>query len=60
MSDFEKAFPPIPVRDDVPAICFAVAILGIVVGGFVVAARMQPADAEVAINTPAPSPSAQK
>jgi hypothetical protein len=60
MSDFEKAFPPIPVRDDVPAICFAVAILGIVVGGFVVAARMQPADTEVAINTPAPSPSAQK
>jgi hypothetical protein len=60
MSDFEKAFPPIPIRDDVPAICFAVAILGLVLGGFVVAARMQPADSQVAINTPAQPPPAPK
>jgi hypothetical protein len=48
MSDLQKAFPPIPLRDDVPAICFAVAVLGIVLGGLVVTARMNATEARVA------------
>jgi hypothetical protein len=55
MSDLQKAFPPIETRDNVPAVCLAIAILGIVLGGFVVAARMHPVDAQVAINMGAPT-----
>jgi len=53
MSDLHKAFPPIPVRDNVPAVCFAVAVLGLVLGGFVVTARIQAADTQVMAATPA-------
>jgi len=57
MSDLQKAFPPIETRDNVPAVCLAVAILGLVVGGAVVAARMHPVEVQVAINAPAvPAP----
>jgi hypothetical protein len=58
MSDLQKAFPPIEIRDYVPAVCLAIAILGLVLGGVVVAARMNPIEAQVAVNTGAPSPSA--
>jgi hypothetical protein len=50
MSDLQEAFPPIRVRDNVPAVCVAVAVLGLAFGGFVVAARMQPPDAQIAAN----------
>jgi len=59
MSDFHKAFPPIETRDNVPAVCFAVAILGLVLGGFIVAARMYPAETQMAINTSAQTPPGQ-
>jgi hypothetical protein len=55
MSDLQKAFPPIESRDNVPAVCFAVAILGLVLGGLIVAARMHPVDAQVATNAGAPT-----
>ena len=51
MSDLQKAFPPIESRDSVPAVCLAIAILGLVLGGLVVAVRMHPVEAQVAINT---------
>jgi hypothetical protein len=54
MSDFQKAFPPIEIRDNVPVVCFAIAIAGLVLGGLVVATRMHPAEAQVAINVAAP------
>jgi hypothetical protein len=50
MSDLQKAFPPIESRDNVPAVCLAIAVVGLVLGGVVVAARMHPVDAQVAIN----------
>lgn len=59
MSDLHKAFPPIPVRDDVPAVCFAVAVLGIVLGGFAVTARMDATETPVPIGPAAPAPRAR-
>ena len=53
MSDFHKAFPPIETRDNVPAVCFAAAMLGLVLGGLIVTARMYPAEIQVAISTSA-------
>ena len=53
MSDLQKAFPPIESRDNVPAVCLAIAILGLVLAGFVIGARIPPADTQVAINAPA-------
>ena len=50
MSELQKAFPPIETNDNVPAVCLAVAILGLVLGGVIVAARMHPVEAQVAIN----------
>ena len=50
MSDLQQAFPPIETRDNVPAVCLAVAILGLVLGGLIVAARVNPVEAQVAIN----------
>jgi len=55
MSDLQKAFPPIETGDEVPAVCIAVAILGLVVGGMIVAARMQAVEAPVAITAEAPA-----
>ena len=55
MSDLQKAFPPVETRDNVPAVCFAVAMLGLVLGGVVVTARMYPAETQVAINTIVPT-----
>jgi hypothetical protein len=55
MSDLQKAFPPIESRDNVPAVCLAIAIVGLVLGGFVVAARMHPVEAQVALNMSAPA-----
>ena len=55
MSDFHKAFPPIETRDNVPAVCCAVAMLGLVLGGFIVTSRMYPAETQVAISTTAQS-----
>jgi hypothetical protein len=57
MSELQNAFPPIETGDNVPAVCLAVAILGLVLGGLVVAARMHPLEAQVAI-TGAPTLSA--
>jgi hypothetical protein len=53
MSDFHKAFPPIETRDNVPAVCFAAAMLGLVLGGLIVTARMYPVEIQVAISTSA-------
>jgi hypothetical protein len=55
MSELQKAFPPIETGDNVPAVCLAVAILGLVLGGLIVAARMHPVEAQVAINMSAPT-----
>ena len=55
MSDLQEAFPPIETRDNVPAVCLAIAMLGIVLGGLVVAARMHPVEAQVAINMGSPT-----
>ena len=55
MSELQKAFPPIETNDNVPAVCLAVAILGLVLGGVIVAARMHPVEAQVAINIGAPT-----
>jgi tetrahydromethanopterin S-methyltransferase subunit D len=55
MSELQKAFPPIETGDNVPAVCLAVAILGLVLGGLVVAARMYPAEAQVTITMSAPT-----
>jgi hypothetical protein len=55
MSDLQKAFPPIETGDEVPAVCIAVAILGLVVGGMIVAARMQAVEAPVAVTVEAPA-----
>jgi hypothetical protein len=48
MSDLQKAFPPIETGDEVPAVCVAIAILGLVVVGMIVAARMQLLEAQEA------------
>ena len=58
MSELQNAFPPIETGDNVPTVCLAVAIVGLVLGGLIVAARMQPVEAQVTINTGAPTPSA--
>jgi hypothetical protein len=50
MSELQNAFPPIETGDNVPAVCLAIAILGLVLGGLVVAARMHPLEAQTAIN----------
>jgi hypothetical protein len=50
MSELQNAFPPIETGDNVPAVCLAVAILGLVLGGLIVAARMHPVEAQMAIN----------
>jgi hypothetical protein len=50
MSELQNAFPPIETGDNVPAVCLAVAILGLVLGGLIVAARMHPLEAQMAIN----------
>jgi hypothetical protein len=50
MSELQNAFPPIKTGDNVPAVCLAVAILGLVLGGLIVAARMHPVEAQMAIN----------
>ena len=42
MSELQNAFPPIETGDNVPAVCLAVAILGLVLGGVIVAARLEP------------------
>jgi hypothetical protein len=55
MSDLQKAFPPVELRDNVPAVCLAIAILGLVLGGFVVAARMNSVEAQVATNMGQPT-----
>ena len=55
MSDLQNAFPPIETRDNVPAVCLAVAILGLVLGGLIVAARMNPVEAQVVINMGVPT-----
>ena len=55
MSDLQKAFPPIESRDNVPAACLAIAILGLVLGGLIVAARVHPAGSQVATNVSAPT-----
>jgi len=55
MSDLQKAFPPIETGDEVPAVCIAVAILGLFVGGMIVAVRMQLVEAPVAITAGAPA-----
>ena len=55
MSDLQKAFPPIETGDEVPAVCLAIAILGFVVGGMIVAARMQVVETQVAITSGAPA-----
>jgi hypothetical protein len=54
MSDLQNAFPPIPVRDNAPAVLFAIALLGLALGGLVVAARMNPVEAQAAIHLGAP------
>ena len=54
-SDLHKAFPPMPVRDRVPAICLALALLGLVLGGLVIAARVDPARTQVAIHAAEPA-----
>ena len=54
MRELQQAFPPIETGDNVPAVCLAVAILGLVLGGLIVAARMNPVEAQVAINMGAP------
>jgi hypothetical protein len=54
MDDLHKAFPPIPIRDSAPAICVAVAALGLVLGGLVVTSRIDPVQTQVAINADAP------
>jgi hypothetical protein len=58
MSELHNAFPPIETGDKVPAVCLAVAILGLVLGSLIVAARMHPVEAQVAINMGAPTLSA--
>jgi hypothetical protein len=58
MNDFHRAFPPIPVRDDVPAICAAIAMLGLVVGGWVLSNRLAPAETQVTANASAQTPPA--
>jgi hypothetical protein len=55
MSDLQKAFPPIESRDHVPAVCFAIAIFGLMLGGLIVAARVHPVEAQVATNIGAPT-----
>jgi hypothetical protein len=50
MSELQNAFHPIETGDNVPAVCLAVAILGLVLGGLIVAARMHPVEAQMAIN----------
>jgi hypothetical protein len=55
MSELQNAFPPIETGDNVPAVCLAVAILGLVLGGLIVAARMNPVEAQMAINMGAPT-----
>jgi hypothetical protein len=55
MSDLQKAFPPIENRDHVPAVCFAVAIVGLVLGGLIVAARVNPVESQVATNIGTPT-----
>ena len=63
MSDLQKAFPPIETSDEVPAVCVAIAILGLIVGGMIVAARMQLIEAQgaqAAITAGAPALPAPK
>jgi hypothetical protein len=55
MSELQNAFPPIETSDNVPAVCLAVAILGLVLGGLIVAARMHPVETQVAIHMGAPT-----
>jgi hypothetical protein len=55
MSELQNAFPPIETGDNVPAVCLAVAILGLVLGGLVVAARMHPVEVQMAINMGTPT-----
>ena len=55
VSDLQKAFPPIESRDNVPAVCLAIAVVGLVLGGLVVAARMHPVEAQVAISMGKPT-----
>jgi hypothetical protein len=55
MSELQNAFPPIETGDKVPAVCLAVAILGLVLGGLIVAARMHPMEVQMAINMGAPT-----
>ena len=50
MDDLHKAFPPIPLRDKAPALCAAVAIVGLVLAGLVVASRINPAQSQIAVN----------
>jgi hypothetical protein len=57
MSELQDAFPPTKT-DNVPAVCLAVAILGLALGGLVVAARMHPVEVQMAINMGAPTPPA--
>ena len=55
MSELQKAFPPIESGDEVPAVCLAIAILGLLVGGMIVAARMHLVETQVAITMGAPT-----
>ena len=55
MSELQNAFPPIETGDNVPAVCLAVAIVGLVLGGLIVAARMHPVEVQMAINMGAPT-----
>ena len=55
MSELQNAFPPIETGDNVPAVCLAVAILGLVLGGLIVVVRMHPVEAQMAITMGAPT-----
>ena len=59
MDELHKAFPPIPLRDRAPAICLGLALLGLVLGGLVVASRIDPAHTQLAINAVGPTPPAR-
>jgi hypothetical protein len=52
MSDFHSSNPPIPLHDGVPAMCLAVAMFGLVIGGIVISTRMTANETQMAINGP--------